>query len=415
MSAGETGAATRTFEHYVLALQWQPQWSFTSCPSNWSPCASLVNATNLLPDNAYAFRGLSLHGLWPEYDQSVGRHGDFQWPEYCDRSDFNYSTCTPRMTGRAAPPIEELRTPCTQVSREVRDAYVVEWQRYALSYAWRDGVAAHEWARHGSCTAWPQLTYFERAEELMASLELGAGASWIRLHAAQAPGGEAEHAPDGEGSAAELRAAFAEDTGAPPRLKCADGCFLSEVWLGVRALPRALTPLMGRGNGVAFRNGSGVDTCASRGCERLTLRRWRGCPPPPPAAPPRPMTPPSPPRGPLWVVADRGVAAASSHVALRASAIVVAAAVLVVFGLRAACRQRPAGVQALPGFSLSDPPSPAKPEEPMPAASASFAASLRCASPAAPCSSPCGRHGMGSAAGVTLSRLIHDEGDEIVD
>jgi ribonuclease T2 len=52
------------FEHYVLALSWNPTW-----------CATEGDARGAPECRAGAGRGFALHGLWPQHDNG--------WPEFC--------------------------------------------------------------------------------------------------------------------------------------------------------------------------------------------------------------------------------------------------------------------------------------------------------------------------------------------
>ncbi len=390
---GESGSPPAAFEQYILALTWQPIGSLSSCPMTGNePSASLVAATNALPTSHHALQALSLHGLWPEYRD----HRSHAWPEYCDRPEFNYSECTPRRSRITQSPVEEIGTPCTTIEASVVEEFNVSdgWQSYALSYAFRHGAAAHEWARHGSCTGFSQRSYFARAARLVASLELSLGNRLLRRSVAS-----------GSCSASMLRAAWEEDVGAAPVLRCARGCVLSGLWLGVQAQPGRLVPVIDPEHGVTLNSSSiGPDTCAS--CESLVLWKWKGCPPGPPAPPEAPPLPPGQP----WHTASLGAAGAGFAVTTRAVAIVLAVGLLATLGVVHLRRARKAwaGIHALPGATGSDPPSPVRIDLPMPPADGS-SASLRHGGSIPLTASP------SRAANVTLTRLVHDDGDEIID
>ena len=405
LQMGEAG----TIEQYILALAWQPQLSLGSCPSrSFSASRPLIAAMDALPASAYALNALSLHGLWPEYR---GRSSTFGWPEYCNRIEFNYSQCTPIATQSTQSPVEEVGTPCSTLAPSVVEEFNASsgWRTYALSYAFLPGVAAHEWARHGTCTGWTQRTYFDRADRLVASLELSQGNRLLRRSVAS-----------GQCSASGLRAAFEDDVGAPPVLRCASGCVLSEVWLGVQgARAGDLMPVFDSDHGVNITR-SGVDTCET--CASLVLHRWGGCPP----GPPLPPGAPPPPRQLSVAAASPGTGGA---VAARAVAILFAIGLLAILGLLNLRRARNASIRASVGVKLSDEPG-SGPQSPGPAMTPT--ADLKAREPTlAPGSvansfpmrqggailtedspSPVSRS---RAANAALTRLIHDDNDEIID
>ena len=54
------------------------------------------------------------------------------------------------------------------------------WQTWAMQYAWGD-LAAHEWAKHGSCTPWSktvddQIVYWQYQEGAYVNATAGSGA-----------------------------------------------------------------------------------------------------------------------------------------------------------------------------------------------------------------------------------------------
>jgi len=160
------------------------------------------------------------------------------------------------------------------------------WQRYALEAAWGT-LAAHEWAKHGSCSAYhaDQSAYFAAAEAALEHATAGSGAALV--------------VPGTTVSRARLADAFASDTGAPPALRCGSDCALQEVWLGHGKRE-------GDG-GVDLSSEAAVDVSASGSCDacdEVAVLAWEGCPPRgsraaaaaamPPPPPPAPPPPPSP-------------------------------------------------------------------------------------------------------------------------
>jgi len=100
---------------YTLAITWGPQFcrngGFT--PSARFQCGS---------GNRFGF---TLHGLWPD---GVGK----DWPQYCTATDL-------------VPPAVIKAQLCSTPSAQ---------------------LIQHEWAKHGTCTAWDAAHYFDRATVL---------------------------------------------------------------------------------------------------------------------------------------------------------------------------------------------------------------------------------------------------------
>jgi ribonuclease T2 len=85
-----------------------------------------------IPCGSYASQNLTLHGIWPQYNepQDGGAHG---WPQFCN-----------------------VTAPFNTVSAAVSADLINEWRRVAPSYPKGsgkpyDGLAQHEWERHGTC------------------------------------------------------------------------------------------------------------------------------------------------------------------------------------------------------------------------------------------------------------------------
>ena len=278
MSIGESGGRPGQYERYVLALGWLPQLVYDeACPDGPRPNPRLVHRMDRLPPDGYALTRLSVHGLWPEYDRTHYPHG---WPQYCMRDDA--SGCAD---------VSEDDYQCGLLTSTLSSFNTSElWQRSAMSYAWTTNAAAHQWRKHGTCTPYSQFQYFDTIESVREAIGARSGSAMIRQVAAAA----GRHAPLRLNvSAAEVRGAFAADTGYPPVLRCSAGCLLAEVRIGLLAAgtlrPRA-------GHGVALDHSD--DSCAA--CDNVALIPWKGCPrhPPPPASPPAVPAPPLPPRPP---------------------------------------------------------------------------------------------------------------------
>ena len=74
----------------MLALAWEPLWL-------QGYCASRADIVAEMP-GAYFATHLSVHGLWPNYDDAV--HPRFDWPEYCKGAatdgGLDYTACSSR-------------------------------------------------------------------------------------------------------------------------------------------------------------------------------------------------------------------------------------------------------------------------------------------------------------------------------
>jgi ribonuclease T2 len=125
--AGQPGS----FDYYVLSLSWAPTFCATH-PDNSDECRSP--------------HGLVLHGLWPQY--AAGGY-----PQTCSGRLLNAQE---QQAGAAIYPSAQL--------------------------------AAHEWARHGTCSGLAPLAYFKAAGEARDSVrvppELQPGGQTVQMRAA---------------------------------------------------------------------------------------------------------------------------------------------------------------------------------------------------------------------------------------
>lgn len=149
------GAPPGEFETYVLALEFQPQWSQTSC-------TSLVSEK--LNSSVYARTQLSVHGMWPNYERT--KHDGYEYPTWCG----SFQECDPAFEA------EQCKLDPAQI-----DAFNTSdhWQKYSLEYAWGT-LAEHEWAKHGSCVGnVTQEYYFGKVQEFVYALATTGGPSTI--------------------------------------------------------------------------------------------------------------------------------------------------------------------------------------------------------------------------------------------
>ena len=254
MSAGLSGPPPADYTSYVLALEWQPQWSLRACPGSASADPRLIEAmAGSL--GAWARQNLSLHGLWPEYT-NASAHAGWRWPQWCNASRLDYRVCER----------EEGLDGCQPTEQALADYNVSgRWQSWAIEYAF-GSLAAHEWSKHGSCSPSAeqqpaQLEYWSWQEEAVRVAAAGHGS---RLVSASAGGAVRR---------ADLLAAFERDTGGRAvALRCEDACRLSQVWLGFRAEPATLRPLLDPDHAVAVSGGS----CGQ--CVAVAIAAWSGCP-----------------------------------------------------------------------------------------------------------------------------------------
>ncbi|WP_118133119.1 ribonuclease T2 [Oceanicella sp. SM1341] len=124
------------FDYYVLALSWSPGW-----------CALEGDARRAPECAAGAGRGLSLHGLWPQYERG--------WPRDC----------------RAAVP-DATRAQTAAMADIMGSA----------------GLAWHEWKAHGRCSGLTAQAYFDlsrRAYEAIRAPAALAGAGGEALSPAR--------------------------------------------------------------------------------------------------------------------------------------------------------------------------------------------------------------------------------------
>ena len=267
-----------------MAFHWMPQLVLDeACPSGSRPNTMLVSEFDAGKHaDAYAHSRLSVHGLWPEYDSTHSPRG---WPQYCMRDD--QAGCTD---------VNEDDPRCGLLPSTLAAFNTSElWQRSAAQYAWsKPSVATHEWRRHGTCTPYSQLQYFDIIDSTREAINAGSGAAAVHAAAsAAAAAAPARH----NVSAASLRSAFATQTGQPAVLQCAADCHVSQVWVGLLAAPPTLRPRAVKG----ARIDAASDSCAAARCDGVTFAPWQGCPrlPAPPTRPPRAPEPPASPLPPV--------------------------------------------------------------------------------------------------------------------
>jgi ribonuclease T2 len=227
--AGGPADAT-PFALYVLALSWAPDF----CCKNpeREECQEL--------GTGYGGSHLTLHGLWPTYDDREAAEHGYDWPELCG----DCSRCR-----RGSPACSPDRSVLPDGMAKYGPGYVTD----------HDFLTGHEWAHHGACSGLSPAAFF--GEALAAMLRLpGAGTpDPVRANAG------------GSVPLRELEAAL-EPRGAV-LLGCDAECYLTQVayCLGRDAggAPAGLTacPRSARGEGG---NDNG---CVVQGCSMVRLRK----------------------------------------------------------------------------------------------------------------------------------------------
>ena len=216
------------FGLYLLALTWSP--SFCCGHPGSDQCSRM--------DNSYAATHLTLHGLWPQYGDGEAK-GREPYPSFCGsfaKCERGGEGCSP---DPGAVPAE---------MRELGPGYVGNDRR---------SLAAHEWAKHGSCTGLAAPAYFEAALSAIKSLPEKATPKKL----ADAIGGDlALH---------ELQSAF----GIPVEsvlLGCDDHCRLEQVGicLGHDEGNRPTKPVACPSSTSRARYTNG---CVTRRCERVAI------------------------------------------------------------------------------------------------------------------------------------------------
>lgn len=108
------------FDYYLLALSWSPSW-----------CEITGDERSAQECEADAGLGWTLHGLWPQYEES--------WPEWCE---------------------SDARDPSRRETEAMRDI---------MGSA---GLARYQWEKHGRCSGLEPDAYFELARRAVGTIEL---------------------------------------------------------------------------------------------------------------------------------------------------------------------------------------------------------------------------------------------------
>ncbi len=228
-NGAEAGPAA--FGLYVLALSWAPEF-----------CNRHTEKEECAPLSQFASTHLTLHGLWPNYDDRESAKRGCEYPQYCGGS----SKCS-------------RDDPSDDCSLD-RNAMPADMKTYGPGYVGDDDfLAAHEWPKHGSCTGLSEHAYFAAA-----------------LSAMKAVGGDSgtpKALSDAIGSSitpATLVASFAHPESI--LLGCDDRCELTEVSVCLShdpsGVPGASVACPDNARTSTFDNG-----CVTRKCAAVTVRK----------------------------------------------------------------------------------------------------------------------------------------------
>jgi len=127
------------FDFYVFEQSWPAQ--FCQAHMDWPGCSN---------PTAWQAHNLTMHGMWPNYNQAQGSH---DWPQCCDSKYGN------------------------DIDPNVAQSLLPSFQTYWPNEQDPSGgdlsssLRAHEWQKHGTCSGLDQRTYFTEAM----SIELAMG------------------------------------------------------------------------------------------------------------------------------------------------------------------------------------------------------------------------------------------------
>ena len=129
-----------SFDHYVLALSWEP--AFCEFSRDKPECRELDDAD-------FAASHLTLHGLWPNSSPNDG-------PSYCDVDEATRDLDRPKSWCELPHP--DI-TGSTRASLE------------AAMPGTRSCLEKHEWIKHGTCSGIDAISYFSDTLRLAAAMQ----------------------------------------------------------------------------------------------------------------------------------------------------------------------------------------------------------------------------------------------------
>ena len=152
-SSGQSGAAVGAFDSYAFAQVWANSYCNSHCTDE--------QCTN--KSGTYQEQNLTIHGLWPQYNDASA-HGGFGYPQFCG----NFSVCNV--------PFASMPATCLPAKSSLN---FEQFEIYEPGYTSGNYfLADHEWPKHGSCSGLSQASYFNQALSLEKQLELDASKVW---------------------------------------------------------------------------------------------------------------------------------------------------------------------------------------------------------------------------------------------
>jgi ribonuclease T2 len=192
---------------YLLALSWAPNFCADKQHKSKEQCKELK-------EDSFAAKHLTIHGLWPNYDDQQSKGKPEAWPSFC----APYNACKKDETSSCDPDPSSIPA---------------DMKKYGPGYVTDNNfLADHEWPKHGSCTGLDAGKYFQQSIDALRAL----------------PGDDGTPKPlaDSIGKrikATELRAAFEDPSSVV--LSCDPKCNLSQVGIclasGSDGLPKGRT------------------------------------------------------------------------------------------------------------------------------------------------------------------------------
>ena len=132
--SGDDYGTAGQFDFYVFAQSWPAQ--FCQAHQSWPGCSSPTQ---------WQAHNLTMHGMWPNYNQPQSGHS---WPQ-----------CCPSQYG-------------SDIDPNVAKDLMPEFQRYWPNEQdpsggdLADSLWNHEWGKHGTCSGMAQKDYFQQAMEI---------------------------------------------------------------------------------------------------------------------------------------------------------------------------------------------------------------------------------------------------------
>jgi ribonuclease T2 len=131
-----------TFSLYMLALTWAP--NFCATHEDKEQCKSMPGS--------FAADHLTIHGLWPNYNDQEAVGQPHPWPDFCSP----YNACSTESPAMCDPDPASIPG---------------DMKTYGPGYLTdSDFLANHEWPKHGSCTGLTADRYFSEAIKSLLAL-----------------------------------------------------------------------------------------------------------------------------------------------------------------------------------------------------------------------------------------------------